>query len=45
MFLFRNTPAKLLKFLDTPNIFDKKNAFLAKKTVFLAFWPAFCMII
>ena len=42
---FRNTSAKLLKTFNIPNIFSKKNAFLAKKMTFLAFWCVFCMII
>jgi len=40
---FWNAFAKLLKILNIPNIFGKKNAFLAKKILFLTKWCTFCV--
>jgi hypothetical protein len=44
-FSIPNTLAKLQKKINIANIFVKKNAFLSKKTHFLAFWRTFCIVI
>ena len=45
MFLFRNSPAKLLKILNTANIFAKKIHFFTKKPIFSPIWRVFCAYI